>query len=724
MPRKEADPEVSGIAPALRSRRLLGPVRLIEGAAIGVVVTLLVTHLFAVLHDPASFAAIWRLSLPPLVLAAATAAFLRVGLPPRVAAWTMAAAFCASVTNLCIGMGGIAYHALPLLFLAPMVIASFATEGETLLGVAMSALSVCLIGLFGDGVDLAFGAAPATLIPVQSIWAAAMIGLLTAFGIANVFNIVGRSRSEQRLMKATAAAEAAGVSKAQFLATISHELRTPLNGVLGLGELLRMTKPTGEDADSLDEVKHAAESLARIVERTLATPEIVGPPPEPPASAAAAFGVHVALAPGPKLIGLITVSFSIFYVLLSSLSVFYNHEVMITFAIASVPFSALVFGSMISSVPALGSRARVWMMIIGASGANTAASIVAGGLAAPLTALFFVAPALASSLGTPRDVFLSMAVALLCILTVAFATATPHGSFELAPSLILSNDALWTISALGMVAAFGYINLIGVSVRRRQHRRLLWKLGEAEAAERAKSLLLAGITADIEAESARMLAAARRIATDRSDPRRMATTGLLVASAEAFVTLVVTMREFVEPSSADVECVAFDIGALSRATLQRAVVGGCPSRPAPVLDVEPGLAQLRIGDPARIARILDILVDNAMKFAPGAPIRLSVGPHGVHGLRFRVQDAGPGVPEADRERIFEPFTQLDQSETRVQGGAGLGLALAREHARHLGGDVALRDSRGRGASFELSLPFVELAEEPIGAAKDRWSTAA
>jgi signal transduction histidine kinase len=76
-----------------------------------------------------------------------------------------------------------------------------------------------------------------------------------------------------------------------------------------------------------------------------------------------------------------------------------------------------------------------------------------------------------------------------------------------------------------------------------------------------------------------------------------------------------------------------------------------------------------------------------------------------------VEDTGPGVPAADRERIFERFTQLDSGATRRAGGVGLGLYIARQLANAQGGELLLTDPAlgAQGARFELRLPMAELA---------------
>ena len=109
------------------------------------------------------------------------------------------------------------------------------------------------------------------------------------------------------------------------------------------------------------------------------------------------------------------------------------------------------------------------------------------------------------------------------------------------------------------------------------------------------------------------------------------------------------------------------------------------------------------GDPGAVARIVRILLDNALRFAPPErPVRVAAAYHG-ESATIEVADAGPGVPEAERDLIFERFQR--GSSTGGEEGFGLGLAIGRELARRLGGDLTLADSDAPGARFVLSLPI-------------------
>ena len=130
--------------------------------------------------------------------------------------------------------------------------------------------------------------------------------------------------------------------------------------------------------------------------------------------------------------------------------------------------------------------------------------------------------------------------------------------------------------------------------------------------------------------------------------------------------------------------------------------------------------------PRALRRCLDNLVENALRY--GARARITIEDDDSS-LRIAVRDDGPGIPDEDLERVFEPFFRLERSRNRGSGGAGLGLAIARNIARWHGGDIHLRNAaHGKGLAAELALPRASRSTPRPGdkrggrAAKWRWDT--
>ncbi len=115
-----------------------------------------------------------------------------------------------------------------------------------------------------------------------------------------------------------------------------------------------------------------------------------------------------------------------------------------------------------------------------------------------------------------------------------------------------------------------------------------------------------------------------------------------------------------------------------------------------------GLGPGRVrGDAGALAQVVRNLVDNAMRHAAG---RIRVALTEEEAVTLVVEDDGAGVPEAERERVFERFVRLDEARASDDGGSGLGLAIVREIARLHGGDALLDASDLGGARFVVRLP--------------------
>jgi signal transduction histidine kinase len=165
-------------------------------------------------------------------------------------------------------------------------------------------------------------------------------------------------------------------------------------------------------------------------------------------------------------------------------------------------------------------------------------------------------------------------------------------------------------------------------------------------------------------------------------------------------------RERVQPGPVDVPVLVGEVAALIRPAAAAKGLG---------LLVNAGAAPAALTtDRAKLRLILLNLLDNAVKFTPAGHIELTAEAVDGTGVAFRVRDTGPGIPARHRESVFEPFEQVDQSHTRREGGAGLGLSVSRRLARLLGGDVTVESEPGRGSTFTVMVPVggADVARSP------------
>jgi CheY-like chemotaxis protein/anti-sigma regulatory factor (Ser/Thr protein kinase) len=116
----------------------------------------------------------------------------------------------------------------------------------------------------------------------------------------------------------------------------------------------------------------------------------------------------------------------------------------------------------------------------------------------------------------------------------------------------------------------------------------------------------------------------------------------------------------------------------------------------------PGVPLVRV-DADRLRQILTNLIGNAIKFTETGMVQVAVEARGEE-VAIHVIDTGLGIPEADLDKIFQEFFQVDQTLARRQGGTGLGLAIASRLARLMGGHITVSSVVGSGSRFTLTLP--------------------
>jgi signal transduction histidine kinase len=125
------------------------------------------------------------------------------------------------------------------------------------------------------------------------------------------------------------------------------------------------------------------------------------------------------------------------------------------------------------------------------------------------------------------------------------------------------------------------------------------------------------------------------------------------------------------------------------------------------------------GDPDAVARVVRILLDNALRYGPrGAPVQVRALLTGASAV-IAVSDAGPGIPEDERDHIFERFHR--GSGAGAAGGFGLGLAIGRELARRMGGELDVQDTGGGETRFALTLRTARSPADDQRAEPDRVS---
>jgi len=230
----------------------------------------------------------------------------------------------------------------------------------------------------------------------------------------------------------------------------------------------------------------------------------------------------------------------------------------------------------------------------------------------------------------------------------------------------------------------------------------------AEAANRAKSQFLTNMSHEVRTPISGVLGMTELLLGTPLDDRQRRFAEAVYQSGEALLRLVSNVLDFssIEAGKLELASTSFDLRRLVEETGELFAVQARKKglQLTCVIPAE-SPAALR-GDPARLRQALGNLVGNAVKFTERGKVvaRVASLEEAAAGttLRIEVEDTGPGIAPEARERIFEAFCQADGSTTRHHSGAGLGLTIARQLARLMGGDLGVESTPGEGSRFWLT----------------------
>jgi PAS domain S-box-containing protein len=246
----------------------------------------------------------------------------------------------------------------------------------------------------------------------------------------------------------------------------------------------------------------------------------------------------------------------------------------------------------------------------------------------------------------------------------------------------------------------------------------------AEAANHAKSAFLANTSHELRTPLNGLTGLARLAATPGLEPaRRDQYLRQIVDSAQALAAIISDILDLskIEAGKLTLEHSAFGLAGLLREVQRNHLVLAEPRGLTLSLELPPALVPQAandellpyditvLGDALRLRQILGNFLTNALKFTAQGGVRLVVQRVASGRWRFEVHDTGPGIEAGAQTRLFQPFTQADESTTRRYGGTGLGLSICRELAELMGGEVGVTSHAGQGSCFWCELPLPQAA---------------
>jgi PAS domain S-box-containing protein len=254
-----------------------------------------------------------------------------------------------------------------------------------------------------------------------------------------------------------------------------------------------------------------------------------------------------------------------------------------------------------------------------------------------------------------------------------------------------------------------------ITERMRMRQALQDAVLQAESASRAKSAFLANMSHELRTPLNAVLGLARLMQQGPADAERQREYLDLIADNAAGLTRIVS--DILDLSKIDagkmtLEAAVFDLHELVR-TLHASYSVLAKTRGLRFgVTIEAGVPRVVLADPVRLRQILGNFVSNALKFTSAGVVHIRVTMAAGGQVRLAVQDTGCGFDDETCARLFQPFSQADNSTTRRHGGTGLGLSICRELAALMGGSVGAQSQVGQGSEFWAELPLPASEVEP------------
>lgn len=250
------------------------------------------------------------------------------------------------------------------------------------------------------------------------------------------------------------------------------------------------------------------------------------------------------------------------------------------------------------------------------------------------------------------------------------------------------------------------VSLVDISERKRFEQQLYEARDRAESASRAKGAFLAAMSHEVRTPLHGIMGFTDLLSRSCKNQAQQEYLELIRVSASNLLEVIEEILDFsrIEAGKIEVTREPFDLLAEIEGTVRLFQPKANSKGFELALSLGDGLPQSFNSDAKRVRQIITILIDNAIKFTERGGVQV-VAQFSAGRVRVTVIDTGIGIAEEHFEHLFEPFYQVEQGASRGYGGTGLGLVIARNFARRLGGDITVESEPGAGSRFTLLLPL-------------------